>query len=344
MLESMTQATTTNPQPNPGIIFETLNAYQRSAALKAAIELDVFSKIAEGNRTADAIAKAAGASSRGIRMLCDFLVVIGFLSKSNGEYSLSVDSAMFLDRKSPAYFGGTVNFLLDPRLTASYADFTEVVRSGRTTLPDEGTVSHDNPIWVQFAKEMMPMMAPAASEIAELVAGEGKIKVLDVAAGHGIFGITIAQRNSQAHITALDWPNVLSVATENAQKFGVADRHTTLPGDAFEVPLGGPYDLILVTNFFHHFDTPTCEKLMRRFHAALAPGGRCVTLEFVPNDDRVSPPVQASFAIMMLASTIAGDAYTFSEYESMFRNAGFASSQFHALKYAPQAVILSTKL
>ena len=108
------------PGTESWIIFETLNAYQRSAALKAAIELDVFSKIAEGSRTADAIAQAVGASSRGIRILCDFLVVIGFLSKSNDEYSLSVDSAMFLDRKSPAYFGGTVHFLLDPRLISSY--------------------------------------------------------------------------------------------------------------------------------------------------------------------------------------------------------------------------------
>ena len=340
----MSTATSTNREPNPAIIFETLNAYQRSSALKAAIELDVFSKIAEGNRSADAIAKAAGASSRGIRILCDYLVIIGFLSKDKDEYSLTVDSALFLDRKSPAYFGSTVHFLLDPRLTAPFLDLAEVVRSGRTTLPEEGTVSHDNPIWVQFAKQMMPMMFPAAAEIADLVAGEGKIKVLDVAAGHGLFGITIAQRNPQAHITALDWPNVLAVATENAQKFGVADRHTTLPGDAFEVPLGGPYDVILVTNFFHHFDPPTCEKLMRRFHAALAPGGRCVTLEFIPNDDRVSPPVAASFAMMMLGSTAAGDAYPFSEYESMFRNAGFASSQFHALQKAPQSVILSTKL
>src|ERR1700676_4948661 len=98
--------------PNPGIIFETINAYQRSAALKAAIELDVFRAVAKGNRTAEAIAKAVGASSRGVRILCDYLVVIGFLLKDGDQYSCTAESGMFLDRSSPAYFGGTTRFLL----------------------------------------------------------------------------------------------------------------------------------------------------------------------------------------------------------------------------------------
>jgi 2-polyprenyl-3-methyl-5-hydroxy-6-metoxy-1,4-benzoquinol methylase len=190
---------------------------------------------------------------------------------------------------------------------------------------------------------MAALVYPAAVEIAELVAGDGEIRVLDVAAGHGLFGIMIAQRNPKARITALDWPNVLAVAVENAAKFGVADRHSTLPGDAFEVELGGPYDLVLATNFFHHFDQPTCEALMRRFSKALAPGGRCVTLDFVPNDDRISPPLPASFALMMLGTTVAGDAYTFAEYDRMFRNAGFASSELHSLQKSPESVIISKK-
>ena len=339
----MSTAGTPVQQPNPGIIFDNLNAYQRSAALKAAIELDVFTEIARGNRSADAIAKAVSASTRGVRILCDYLVISGFLSKDGDQYSLTVDSGMFLDRNSPAYFGSAARFLLDHRLIAPFLNLTEVVRAGKTTLPGEGTVSRDNPIWVDFAKQMAPMIFPAAAEVASLVAGDGEIRVLDIAAGHGLFGIMIAQQNAKAQITALDWPNVLAVATENAEKFGVAGRHSTLAGDAFETEYKGPYDLILVTNFFHHFDPPTCEKLMRKIVAALAPGGRCVTLDFVPNDDRVSPPVAAGFAMMMLGTTPAGDVYTFAEYETMFHNAGFASSELHVLNRAPQAAIVSRK-
>jgi 2-polyprenyl-3-methyl-5-hydroxy-6-metoxy-1,4-benzoquinol methylase len=330
-------------QPNPALIFETLNSYQRSAALKTAIELDVFTEIAKGHHTAEAIATAVNASPRGVRILCDFLTMMGFLSKEGSEYSSSPDAALFLDRNSPACFGGMVRFMLDPKLIAPYLNLTEIVRTGRTTLPGEGSVSRDNPIWVEFADAMAPMMFGAAGEIAELVAGDGEIRVLDIAAGHGIFGIVVAQKNPKARITALDWADVLAVATANAQKFGVADRHTALPGDAFETEFGGPYDLILVTNFFHHFDPPTCERLMGKILAGLAPGGRCVTLDFVPNDDRVSPPAAAGFAMMMLGTTAAGDVYTFAEYEAMFKKAGFASSEAHALHKSAETVIVSRK-
>ena len=128
------------PQPNPANIFDAINAYQKSAALKAAIQLDIFTAIARGSRGADAIAKAVSASTRGIRILCDYLVINGFLLKDGDEYSLSADSAMFLNRDSPACFGGTINFMLDPRLIAPYLNLEQIVRTGTTTLPGEGTV------------------------------------------------------------------------------------------------------------------------------------------------------------------------------------------------------------
>ena len=112
------------------------------------------------------------------------------------------------------------------------------------------------------------------------------------------------------------------MATENAEKFGVADRHHTVPGSAFDVEYGDGYDIILLTNFLHHFDKQTCEDLLRKIHPALAEGGKVLTLEFVPNDDRVSPPMEAMFSLVMLAATPAGDAYTFAELKKMFENAG----------------------
>lgn len=330
-------------QPNPALIFDTLNAYQRSASLNAAIQLDLFTAIGEASRTIEEIAKQTHCSERGVRILCDYLVIGGFLSKEGNRYALSLEANLFLNRQSPAYFGSVAHFLLDPRIAGPFENLAEIVRTGKTTLPDQGTVSHDNPLWIDFAKDLAPMVQPAAEEIAEALAGDSAIRVLDIAAGHGLFGIMIARANPQAHITALDWPDVLAVATANASKFGVGDRHALLTGDAFEVDFKGPYDLVLVTNFFHHFDPQVCEALMRKIHAALAPGGRCVTLDFVPNEDRVSPPTAAGFALIMLATTPAGDVYTFREYETMFRNVGFASSKPLALTKSPETVIVSTK-
>ena len=174
------------------------------------------------------------------------------------------------------------------------------------------------------------------------VAAAGPIKVLDIAAGHGIFGIAIAQRNAQAEIVASDWAGVLQVATENAAAMGVAARHTALPGDAFTVNWGTGYDVALMTNFLHHFDVATCTTLLKKVAASLTPGGRVAVLEFVPNDDRVSPPAAASFAMQMLGGTPFGDAYTFKELSAMLTAAGFATATRHPLQ-GPETLVVGTK-
>ena len=172
------------------------------------------------------------------------------------------------------------------------------------------------------------------------IAGEVS-KVLDVAAGHGLFGIHVAKKSPSAEIHAVDWPAVLEVAKENAESAGVAKRHNLLPGSAFEVEFGNGYDLALLTNFFHHFDRPTCVGLMKKVALSLRPGGRTLTLEFVPNDDRVTPPQPGAFAFIMLNTTPSGDAYTFAEYREMFEEAGFSRSEIHRPPGLPQSVIES---
>ena len=333
------------PAPSPELFFETLNAYQRTAALKGAIELDLFTAIGEGVQTADTLARRCGTSERGMRILCDYLVVLGFLTKADNRYRLTPDSAMFLDRRSPACVASAAAFLASPTLTENFQDIAALVRRGGTLDRAEGTVAPEHPIWVEFARAMVPLMALPAELIAKLLHAEAgpKWKVLDIAAGHGLFGITLAKHNRNAEIVAVDWPNVLALAKENAQAAGVADRYRTIPGSAFDVDYGAGYDLVLLTNFLHHFDKPTCERLLRKIHAALGSGGRVVTLEFIPNEDRVSPPIAASFSLMMLGTTPSGDAYTFSECEQMFRNAGFSASELHPLPPAVQHVVVSHK-
>jgi 2-polyprenyl-3-methyl-5-hydroxy-6-metoxy-1,4-benzoquinol methylase len=229
-------------------------------------------------------------------------------------------------------------------LTSNFSDLAAVVRKGGV-LSEEGTLEVENPIWVEFAHSMAPMLRMPAELIAKLVAAEigEDCKVLDIAAGHGLFGIAIAQQNPKAHIVAVDWAPVLAVAEENAEKAGVIDRYSKLAGSAFDVEFGGGYNLVLITNFLHHFDIPTNESFLRKLYAAMAPGGMAVTLEFIPNEDRVSPPIHASFSMMMLGSTPHGDAYTFSEYDRMFRKAGFARNEMRELVPTPQRVIVSYK-
>ena len=330
-------------QPTPQLFFQTINSYQRTEALKAAIELNVFTAIGAGNATAPEIARHLGTSERGMRILCDYLCILGVLTKETNRYALTPDSALFLDRRSPAYLGGTIEFLLSPTLTRGFENLGEAVRKGGTVIPDEGTIAPENPLWVKFARAMAPVMGPASQALARLLdeKADSKLRVLDIAAGHGLFGIAFAKNNPQAEVVAVDWSNVLAVAKENAQAAAVADRYSTREGSAFDVDYGTGYDLVLLTNFLHHFDTETCEALLRKVHAALTEHGRAVTLEFVPNEDRITPAEAASFSMMMLGGTPAGDAYTFSELQKMFNKAGFVRSEIHPVPQSIEQVVIS---
>jgi ubiquinone/menaquinone biosynthesis C-methylase UbiE len=338
--------TTSQPQPtlSPERLFSSLNAYQLTSGLIGAIDLDLFTAIDEGKQTAPAIAERCHASERGCRILCDFLTVHGFLTKNGGQWGLTPDSAAFLSRKSPMYMGTIAKFLNSPESMSNFADVAGLVRKGGTLWGDEGSVSANNAIWVEFARSMPPIVGGAAQEIAEIGCGDGQPwRVLDIAAGHGLFGIAIASRNPQASITALDWAAVLEVAKENAARAGVQDRVHAVAGSAFETDLGSGYDVVLLTNFLHHFDRSTNVGLLKKVHAALKPGGRAMTLEFVPNPDRISPPVHATFSMMMLGHTRAGDAYTFAELESMFAEAEFASTIMQELQQSPERLLISRR-
>ena len=328
--------------PNPGLVFEMLQAHQRTAALKAAIDLDIFTAVGDGPGDVASIAKHCAASERGIRILCDFLTICGVLAKVDGSYKHTPTSAVFLDPRSPASLASVAQFLGNPALQEPYNNLAELVRAGRTTLPGDGTVEPENPVWVLFAETMAPMMGPMAGPLGAVVLDghEGPMHVLDIAAGHGLFGIEIAKQHPEARVTGQDWAPVLQVALKNAEKAGVHERYNMLPGSAFDVDFGGPYDAVLLTNFLHHFDAPTCVALLKKVHGALKPGGKAATLEFVPNEDRVSPPMPAAFAMTMLVSTPAGDAYTLSELTAMYEDAGFGSVTGHPIPMSPHTVVM----
>lgn len=334
-----------NDEPSLSLVWDTFTGYQRTAAIKAAIELDVFTQIAAGAVTIDALAEKCKSAPRGLRALLNHLAVDGFLTRNGDRYSLSVTTAMLLDRNSPAYVGTAITFIASPMLLDMFAHLTEAVRRGGTAVSESGTLAPEHPVWVEFAKAMAPLAAMTATLVANLLEIEqaGSVKVLDIAAGHGMFGITLARLNPKLQVTALDWKNVLAVASENARAAGVGDRFHTIAGSAFDVALGSGYDIILLPNILHHFDPPTCERLLSKARDALAPTGRVVIPEFIPNDDRMGPADAVRFSLVMLASTPAGDAYTPTEFKTMLDHAGFGNTSIHDLPPSPGRVVIATR-
>src|SRR5215469_7843998 len=179
----------------PTIVFGMLQAHHQTAALRAAIQLDIFRAIGQGPGDVASIAKHAKASERGIRILCDFLVVNGLLQKEDGRYKHTASSGAFLDPSSPTCLASIVSFLSLREMREPCEHLVDIVRNGRTVLPGQGTVEPENPVWVEFAQSMAPMMAPLAGPLGAVVL-QGRtdpMHVLDIAAGHGLFGIEIAK-------------------------------------------------------------------------------------------------------------------------------------------------------
>ena len=326
--------------PSPEKFFETITAYQRTAVLKAAIDLDLFTAIGEGQKTVPLLAKRIDSTERSVRILCDALVAIGFLTKAGDRYGLTADTAVFLDKKSPAYVGSATLFMASPAVTGAFTDLATVARSGR---PQQLFTEVEHPAWVDFASSMAPLSYLAAQETAKLLGKGSPMKVLDIAAGHGMYGIAVAQQNPKAKVVALDWPTVLAVAQENARRAGIADRYILLPGDALEIGFGSGFDAVLVPNLLHHWDRPTNERFLQKVYNALGAGGRVVIVEFTPNEDHVSPTIPALFALNMLALTAGGDAYSVKEHLTMLSAAGFSHCEIQALLPTPLTAIVAMK-
>jgi ubiquinone/menaquinone biosynthesis C-methylase UbiE len=328
-----------NPTARPDLepIFNAMNGYQATMALKGAIELGIFTQIDEGAATVDEIARRTGASPKGVRVVCDFLAIQGHLLKQNGQYKLPLNSKVFLSRNSPAYVGDAVRFLNHPWTIRNFTDMAAIIKRGGAVM--DNAVAEEA-LWVEFARAMTGITGGIAHAAAPVLARGGAArKVLDISAGHGLFGITVAQAMPEAQVTGLDTPAVLEVARENAAKMGVGDRYHLLPGSAFDVDLGTGYDLVLVPNFIHHFNPETNIGLFKKIHAAMVAGGRLAVIEFVPNEDRISPPAAAAFSLMMLGAVPDGDAYTFAEIRDMVTAAGFKNPVLEELPPTPERLV-----
>ena len=324
---------------SPDLFMDAVLAFQQTAAIKAALELDLFTQIAKGDVTAERLAEATRAEVRGVRILCDYLTVRGHLEKQDQQYRLTPSSAAFLDRGAPLWMGDVVGYLAAPEMMDLFlGDPAAYVRNGGSI----GLANNapDHPIWVKFARAMGQSRIPVASKVASELAVFSPRTVLDVGAGHGMFGVAIAQAIPGTEVTAVDWQGVLEVARENAEAAGVSQRYRTVAGSAFDADWGSGFDLVLMANFLHQLDRDGCVALLRKARDSLVSGGRAAVVEFLPNEDRVSPRYPAMFAFQMLGSTPGGNAYTARELTEMGKAAGFAKMTAMPLPPTPQSLVL----
>ena len=335
----MSQAT-----PDPGRVLGMVTGFEQTAAMLAALRVGLFTAVAEGAVTVDALSTSIGCPKRATRILADVLCAHGLLTKAGGVYGLAPDAAVYLDRRSPAYIGEAARFLASPqKLALCLEDPEGWMRRGGPA--HEANTAANAEVWVDFARGMGPMMAPTAEGLAKVLQPMGLAvrRILDVAAGHGLFGVETAKVFPRASVVALDWAAVLEVAKATAAAAGLGDRFETVVGDAFTTPLGHDYDLVLIPNFLHHFDREACVGFLGRAADALAPQGRVAIVEYVVDEDRISPPAAALFTFSMLVATPAGETYSRVELTEMCVAAGLRDVVIESLPNSPETLVMATR-
>ncbi|MDQ3818882.1 MAG: methyltransferase domain-containing protein [Acidobacteriota bacterium] len=308
---------------NPELLLQLSFSLAPSSILSAALTLDVFTHISAGNRTVEEIARAAGASERGMRMLLDALVALQLLSKDGEQYGLTPLSAEFLVRDSQNYIG---EMLRADRTWQAWSNLAEVVRTGEPLQAVEAREKAEEffPMLVRGLHVINTQPARRTAEILGAGVTHNGMKVLDVACGSGIWGISIAEADRDAHVTAQDFPGLFETTRGYLKRHDVEDRYDFLPGDLKEVDFGeNRYDLALLGNIVHSEGEESSRSLFKRLYGALKPGGRIVIIDMIPNDERTGPPFPLFFAINMLLNTEKGSTYTLAEYTEWLSDAGF---------------------
>lgn len=334
---------------NPVPLLEMMFAYQKTAILKAALELGIFDQLAGGPSAAEDIAGALSLDSRAARVLLNAMIVTGLLERPEpGSYRLSGLSSRFLVRGRAGYLGNMINVLASSWEWQAMSRLADAVRKGGS-VAEENAETPGFEYWQIFAEHAQDAAAPVAAAAAELLlpwaSGRPGLNILDLACGSGLYGFAFAQRLAHAQIWSLDWPNVLEVALKHAQRLGVADQVHGLAADMLTADLGGPYDLVLIANVLHHFSAGRAEELLHRAAAATKPGGKIAVVGYVMDENRspAADPQAHIFALLMLVWTAEGDVHTLNTYRLMFGSAGYEDFTTHAVSGLPVHIMVGTR-
>ena len=345
-MSSEMQAASRSAAVSPKPLMRMFQGLQVIGILQAGQKLGVFDRIAEGNNRAGSIAAAIDADVRGTRILLDALAALGLLEVDSGEYRLSPLADTFLVTSRPGYLGGMMDIMASDWAWAAWPRLSDAVLSGGTILETHAeTPEHE--FWEAYAPASVSIAtadAGALADVLEHATDGGAAEILEIACGSGLYSLTLLERHGDARTTLQDWANVLKKTRINAANMGLADRTSYVEGDVFQVPLGGPYDVIIASQIFHHFSYERCLELMRRLFEALKPGGRLAINDFVVSDASPSAaPLPFLFSALMLCWSRNGEAHSLNTYERLLRETGFVPPQVHQSVGTPSTFIIAAR-
>ena len=333
-----------NKQVTPERLMELSFAYAPPLIISASVSNKVFDSLEGDAKTAEEVAEETGASARALGILMNALVGLGLLKKDRqGKYSLTPESAAFLLSKKPGTHAGFFGTIA-PQLISRWLRLSDIVREGRPAVAvnqeTEGTE-----FFSQLVENIIPMSYPPAQKLGDhlkLAKAQNEIRVLDLGAGSGIWGIALAQKSPLVRVTAVDWAGMIPTTKRITQKFGVGDRFNYVEGDMLEANFGSGYDIATLGHILHSEGEDRSRQLLRKIFRALKSAGTIAIAEWLVNDDRTKPLPSLMFAVQMLVNTEKGDTFSFNEIKNWLEEADFKKVRKLEAP-GPSPLVLATK-
>lgn len=328
----------------PERLMELSFAYAPPLIVSAAAGNKVFDALENGAKTAEEVAKKTGASSRALKILMNALIGLDLLKKDRrGRYSLTPESAAFLISERPGSHAGFFGTMA-PQLISRWLRLTDVVREGRPAVAvnqeTEGTE-----FFSQLVENIIPMSFPAAQKLGDhlkIAKTKKEIRVLDLAAGSGIWGIALAQKSPRVRVSAVDWTGMIPTTKQITEKYGVRDRFNFVEGDLLQTNFGTGYDVAILGHILHSEGEKRSRELLKKTFRALKSGGLIAIAEWLVNDQRTEPLHALMFAVQMLVNTEKGNTFSFNEIKSWLEDAGFRKVR-RLEAPGPSPLVLATK-
>lgn len=331
-------------QVTPERLQQFANGYAPPLIIAAAVNNKVFDSLESAPKTIEQVSKETGASRRGLRAIMNALVGLKLLKKNRqNQYSLTPESAAFLVSNQPGSFAGMFATIV-PRLVSKWLPLTDIVRNGQpmkaVNQETEGTE-----FFSQLVETIIPMSYPGAQKLGDhlkLAKAKEEVRVLDLAAGSGIWGIALTQKSPRVRVTALDWAGMIPTTKRVTEQFGARDQFDFIEGDLLEANFGNGYDVAILGHILHSEGEDRSRQLLKKTCRALKSGGTIAIGEWLVNDERTEPPHSLMFAVQMLVNTQQGDTFSFNEIKSWLEDAGFKKVRKLNVP-GPSPLILATK-
>jgi len=319
-------------------------AYAPPLIISAAVNNKVFDTLEAGPKTVDQVKKQTGASARGLRVIMDALVGLELLKKHRqSRYSLTSESKAFLISEKPGTLAGFFGSIL-PVMISRWLQLTDIARNGRPAVA-VNQETDGTEFFSQLVETIIPMSYPGAQKLADhlkIAKAKQPVRVIDLAAGSGIWGIAVAQKSPQVRVTAVDWAGMIPTTKRITEKFGVRDRFDFIEGDLSEANFGSGYDVATLGHILHSEGEQRSRQLLKKTFRALKSGGTIAIGEWLVNDDRTKPLASLMFSVQMLVNTEKGATFSFNEIKKWLKDAGFRKVR-KVEAPGPSPLILATK-